>query len=102
MLAQHPQVRAVITGHVHQEASGRCGGADVHTSPAVGPQFRPHTETLVIDPGPPAYRIIELHPDGRLVDDRRPLSSSLNLQVRLTRMPSERAPPPRPSASAPA
>jgi Icc protein len=64
VLAQHPQVRAVITGHVHQEASGRCGGADVHTSPAVAPQFRPHTETLVIDPGPPAYRIIELYPTG--------------------------------------
>jgi 3',5'-cyclic-AMP phosphodiesterase len=64
VLARHPRVRAVVTGHVHQEASGRCGNADVHTSPAVGPQFRPHTETLVIDPGPPAYRIIELHPTG--------------------------------------
>jgi Icc protein len=64
VLARHPRVRAVVTGHVHQEASGRCGSADVHTSPAVGPQFRPHTETLVIDPGPPAYRIMELYPTG--------------------------------------
>lgn len=64
VLARHPQVLAVLTGHVHQEAAGRCGGAEVHTSPAVGPQFRPHTETLVIDPGPPAYRIVELHPAG--------------------------------------
>lgn len=64
VLARYPRVRAVVTGHVHQEASGRCGGADVHTSPAVGPQFRPHTETLVIDPSPPAYRIVELHPRG--------------------------------------
>ena len=64
VIERHPRVRAVVTGHVHQEASGRCGGADVHTSPAVGPQFRPHTETLVIDPGPPAYRIIDLRPTG--------------------------------------
>jgi len=64
LLVEHPQVRAVISGHVHQEASGLVGGATVHTTPAVGPQFRPHSETLVIDQGPPAYRIVELHPTG--------------------------------------
>jgi len=64
VLAGHLRVRAVVTGHVHQEASGRVGDATVHTSPAVGPQFRPHTDTLVIDPSPPAYRVIELHPTG--------------------------------------
>ncbi|WP_411277701.1 phosphodiesterase [Gaiella sp.] len=64
VLAEHPQVRAVISGHVHQEASGLIGDTTAHTSPAVGPQFRPHTETLVIDQGPPAYRIVELHATG--------------------------------------
>ena len=64
VLVTHRQVRAVFSGHVHQEALGGCGGAEVRTSPAVGPQFRPHTEALVIDPGPPAYRIVELHPAG--------------------------------------
>lgn len=64
VLERHPQVRAVVTGHVHQKATGRCGGADVHTSPAVGPQFRPRTVTLEIDPAPPAYRVVELHSGG--------------------------------------
>jgi 3',5'-cyclic-AMP phosphodiesterase len=64
LLEAHPQVRAVISGHVHQEASGTIGGAPVHTTPAVGPQFRPSTTTLEITSGPPAYRIVELRPAG--------------------------------------
>ncbi len=64
MLDGHPQVRLVLTGHVHQEASGSLGRARVLTTPAVGPQFRPHTETLEIEHGPPAYRVIELSPGG--------------------------------------
>jgi len=64
VLVEHPRVNAVIAGHVHQEASGRCGGTHAYTSPAVGPQFRPYQDTLVIEPGPPGYRIIELHHAG--------------------------------------
>ena len=64
LLQAHPQVRAVVSGHVHQEASGTIGGATVYTTPAVAPQFRPHTTTLEIAAGPPAYRIVELRPAG--------------------------------------
>lgn len=64
VLDRHHQVRVVLTGHVHQEALGVIGHARVLTTPAVGPQFRPHTESLVIEPGPPAYRELELSPDG--------------------------------------
>jgi Icc protein len=64
LISARPRVRAVISGHVHQEVSGSIGGAPVHTTPAVGPQFRPRTASLEIDPGPPAYRIVELHPAG--------------------------------------
>jgi Icc protein len=60
-----PQVRLVACGHVHQEGSGSLSGASVHTTPAVGPQFRPHTGVFEIEPGPPGYRVIELYPDGR-------------------------------------
>jgi Icc protein len=65
LLHEHPQVRLVACGHVHQETSSSLAGASVHTTPAVGPQFRPHTALLEIDPGPPGYRVIELWPDGR-------------------------------------
>lgn len=65
LLQDHPQVRLVVCGHVHQESAGALGHATVFTTPAVGPQFRPRTEQLVIEPAPPAYRVLELHADGR-------------------------------------
>jgi Icc protein len=64
-LRGHAQVRLIACGHVHQELAASLGGATVVTTPAVGPQFRPRTEQLEIDPAPPAYRVLELHADGR-------------------------------------
>jgi len=57
-------VKLVCCGHVHQESATSIGGVTVLTTPAVGPQFRPRTEELQIDPLPPAARLIELEPDG--------------------------------------
>jgi Icc protein len=65
LLGNHPQVRLVVCGHVHQQATGSLAQATVLTTQAVGPQFRPRTEQLEIDPGPPAFRILELHSNGR-------------------------------------
>ncbi len=65
VLERHPQVEVVLTGHVHQEATDLLGRVPVLTTPAVGPQFRPHTERLEIEPGAPAFRVIELSPGGR-------------------------------------
>ena len=64
LLDEHPQAGIVFSGHVHQEASGVLGGATVHTTPAVGPQFVPNSAEFEIQPGPPGYRIIELDSDG--------------------------------------
>ena len=65
LLQDHPQVRLVVCGHVHQEYVGLLGDATVFATPAVGPQFRPRTEQLVIEPAPPAYRVLELRSHGR-------------------------------------
>jgi len=65
LLKRHSQVRLIGCGHVHQEMSASLAGGVVFTTPAVGPQFRPRTAKLEIDPQPPAYRVIELLPDGR-------------------------------------
>ncbi len=64
LLQRHPQVRLLLTGHVHQQFSAKFGGACVLTTPAVGPHFRPRTEELEILPHRPSYRIIELGPAG--------------------------------------
>ncbi|MFN0050547.1 MAG: phosphodiesterase [Planctomycetales bacterium] len=64
LLRRFPQVRLVACGHVHQELAGSLGSATVLTTPAVGPQFRPRTAALEIDPAPPAYRVLELHSTG--------------------------------------
>ena len=64
VLRDAPHVKLVCCGHVHQESATSIGGVTVLTTPAVGPQFRPRTEELQIDPLPPAARLIELEPDG--------------------------------------
>ena len=64
LLRDYAQVRLVCCGHVHQESAAALGAATVFTTPAVGPQFRPRTEQLEIEPGPPGYRLLDLHPDG--------------------------------------
>lgn len=65
LLRAFPQVRLVCCGHVHQAVTGSLAGASVFTTPAVGLQFRPRTEQMEIDPRPPAFRVLELFPDGR-------------------------------------
>jgi Icc protein len=61
----HPHVRLIGCGHVHQEVFGSLGTAAAFTTPAVGPPFRPRTEQLEIDSTPPGYRVLELHGEGR-------------------------------------
>lgn len=65
VLLMHPEVRLVIGGHVHQEASFAVGSVVVLTTPAVGPQFRPRAPVVTMESGPPKYRLIELYPDGQ-------------------------------------
>ena len=65
VLNDFPQVRLIGCGHVHHEVVAKFGPATVFTTPAVGPRFRPRTEQLVIDEGPPGFRLWELLPEGR-------------------------------------
>ena len=65
ILNDFPQVRLIGCGHVHHEVVAKFGPATVFTTPAVGPRFRPRTEQLVIDKGPPEFRLWELLPEGR-------------------------------------
>jgi len=64
LVVDHPHVRLIGSGHVHQEVVGSLGLTTVFTTPAVGPPFRPRTAQLEIDSRPPAFRLWELFNDG--------------------------------------
>jgi Icc protein len=66
VLRRHPNVRAVLFGHVHQALDVLIDGVRVLATPSTCSQFRPLSQDFAIDDAPPAYRTLTLHPDGRL------------------------------------
>ncbi|MGH8261192.1 MAG: phosphoesterase, partial [Steroidobacteraceae bacterium] len=59
-------VRAVLWGHVHQRYEGLRGRVRLLGTPSTCTQFLPHAEQFTVDSQPPAYRTLELQPDGSL------------------------------------
>ena len=57
------QVRAICTGHVHQEFSEIIDGLRIFTTPSTGVQFRPRQDELVCESIPPGCRIFRLYDD---------------------------------------
>jgi Icc protein len=66
VLARHPNVRAVLWGHVHQELETRWKEVRLIATPATCAQFLPGSNDFAVDTKPPAYRTLTLHDDGRL------------------------------------
>lgn len=66
ILRRHDNVRALFTGHVHQQFHCRWAGTQVYTTPATCFQFRPNSADFALGDQPPGYRWIELHAEGRL------------------------------------
>lgn len=67
ILDRHPQVRAVVWGHIHQDYSGSRRGVQLLASPSTCIQFKPGQRDFALDDAPPGYRWLELYPDGRIV-----------------------------------
>jgi len=67
VVRRRTNVRALVCGHVHQERTTAESQAMIFTSPSTGVQFRTETVALEVEAAPPGFRIIELHPDGRVV-----------------------------------
>jgi len=61
---KHPQLRAILWGHVHQAWSGQRGQVQLHATPSTCFQFLPRSDDFAFDQRPPAYRRIRLHSDG--------------------------------------
>ncbi len=66
ILDQHPQVRGVLWGHVHQEFDGRHGPIRLMSTPSTCIQFKPGSSSFALDHAAPGYRWLELHPDGNI------------------------------------
>ncbi len=64
VLDEHPQVRAVLWGHVHQGYDAERRGVRLLGTPSTCAQFLPLADDFAIDSKPPAYRILELTANG--------------------------------------
>jgi Icc protein len=66
---EHPDVRAVVCGHVHQAADREHRGVRFLSTPSTCAQFLPRTDFFALDDRPPGMRWLELKPDGTLDTD---------------------------------
>ncbi|NOZ10997.1 MAG: 3',5'-cyclic-AMP phosphodiesterase [Gammaproteobacteria bacterium] len=66
VLDRHPQVKAVVWGHVHQKLAQQRNGVQLLSSPSTCFQFKPLSSDFTVDTAPPGYRRLDLFPDGRI------------------------------------
>lgn len=65
---QSEQVRCLLWGHVHQAHEERRDGRLLLATPSTCRQFFPKSDKFALDAErPPAYRWLDLHPDGTIV-----------------------------------
>lgn len=65
----HRNVRAIVWGHVHQSYDVLRKGVRLLATPSTCAQFLPQSEDFAVDHRPPAYRTLELRPDGSLLTE---------------------------------
>lgn len=68
-LDRHHNVRAVVWGHVHQVYDGLRKNVRMLATPSTCAQFVPHSDEFAVDRRPPAYRTLDLLPDGSLLTE---------------------------------
>ncbi len=85
LIQRHPNIEAVIFGHIHQTFEKTQAGAAYLGCPSTCSQFPPGAETFTLDHQPPGGRLFTLHADS-------PLQSRI---LRLDRTPSAKEPPRR-------
>jgi Icc protein len=63
------RVRALTFGHVHQEYDDVHEDIRILATPSTCAQFKPASDKFAVDDKPPAYRRIELRPDGEVATE---------------------------------
>lgn len=69
ILDRYPSVKAITWGHVHQAFDGLRNGVRLLATPSTCTQFMPHANEFTIDVRPPAYRTLQLHPNGEVISE---------------------------------
>ncbi len=66
ILARHPQAKALLWGHIHQEFDQMKDGLRLIASPSTCVQFTPGSQEFQVSCEAPGYRWLRLHADGQL------------------------------------
>jgi Icc protein len=66
VIDSHPQVKAVVWGHVHQPFEGVRRSVRLLATPSTCAQFQPRSDQFVIDNQPPAFRLLTMHSNGAI------------------------------------
>lgn len=69
IVSAYENVKAIISGHVHQESLQTRKSRLFMTTPSTCFQFKPNTSSFTLDTRPPGYRCIDLYNDGRCDTD---------------------------------
>jgi Icc protein len=69
VIDRHKNVRAILWGHVHQSYDALRKNVRLLATPSTCAQFLPRADEFAVDARPPAYRTLELRPDGTLVTE---------------------------------
>ncbi len=64
-VADHPRVKAVVWGHVHQAFETQIGSARFLSAPSSAANSLPASPRFTLDPAGPAFRWLELFTEGR-------------------------------------
>jgi 3',5'-cyclic-AMP phosphodiesterase len=66
ILARYPRVKAILSGHVHQQHEDEKKGIRYFSTPSTCIQFKKNSQLFALEKIPPGYRWLELYPDGEL------------------------------------
>jgi 3',5'-cyclic-AMP phosphodiesterase len=75
-IARHPRVRACIFGHIHQTYDAMHGSIRLLGCPSTLVQFLPAASDFALESVESGYRVLRLHPDGRIDTEVRRVSGT--------------------------
>ncbi|WP_043128833.1 3',5'-cyclic-AMP phosphodiesterase [Photobacterium leiognathi] len=67
VVEKHPQVKAILCGHIHQELDRMYRGVRVLATPSTCIQFLPDSDDFALDQENPGWRYLELTPKGDVI-----------------------------------